>query len=243
MQPHAKKKVEIEFINRQIFDIVQLIQRNISPEERNQALGKLELIGASLLLHFQEIMKIKDREVKKALHGDLLECRNRANFVLFELRQLKNLSFIPNDLIAKLNDMAYKAIKTGSLNKLLDKRAIANEDLYQKLEKETFDIVSKLNFEKLEQENNEIVNQIGDCLYSVQNTIEALKDGDCMCIGLEITRPEAAIADASRLVINGIYPTYMTAESFLNSAKFNLESDSNAHGGFGKQNKGKLATG
>lgn len=66
--------------------------------------------------------------------------------MLSELRQLKNLQNIPNDLIARLNDMAFKAIKTGSLNKLLDKRAIANEDLYQKLEKETLDIISKLDF-------------------------------------------------------------------------------------------------
>lgn len=125
---------------------MQLIQRDISQEERNKAFGQLELIGASLQEHFQEIMKIKDRDVKKVLHGDLLECRNRANFVLSELRQLKNLQNIPNDLIARLNDMAFKAIKTGSLNKLLDKRAIANEDLYQKLEKETLDIISKLDF-------------------------------------------------------------------------------------------------
>lgn len=95
----------------------------------------------------------------------------------------------------------------------------------------------------LEEKNKDIINEIGDCLYSVQNTVDALREGDCMCIGLSISRPEAAVADASRLVIKNIFPTYMTAESFLNSAKFNLESDSNAHGGFGKEKQGKLAMG
>jgi hypothetical protein len=36
-----------------------------------------------------------------------------------------------------------------------------------------------------------------------------------MCIGIQIKRPEAAIADPSRIVVNDIFPTYITAESFL----------------------------
>lgn len=65
-----------------------------------------------------------------------------------------------------------------------------------------------------------------------------------MCIGLSVSRPEAAVADPSRLVINDIFPTYLTSESFLNSAQFNLEKDSEAHGGFGDNDKqGNLAMG
>ena len=36
-----------------------------------------------------------------------------------------------------MNDLAYKAIKSGGLQKLVDKRALQNEDLYKRLEKET----------------------------------------------------------------------------------------------------------
>jgi len=95
-------------------------------------------------------MKIREREAKKELIGDLIECRSRSNFVISELRQVKNLDNIPNEVIARLNDMAYKAINMGSLNKMIDKRAILNEDLYARLEKETLDIVSKLNFKEIE---------------------------------------------------------------------------------------------
>jgi len=56
------------------------------------------------------------------------------------------------------------------------------------------------------------------------STIEAMQEADCMCISLTIQRPEAAIADASRLVIIDIIPTYISAESFLQSAQFNLTS-------------------
>lgn len=56
--------------------------------------------------------------------------------MISELRNITDFSHLSNELIAKLNDLAYSAINKGSLNKLVDKRAIANEDLYQKLEKE-----------------------------------------------------------------------------------------------------------
>jgi len=53
-----------------------------------------------------------------------------------------------------------------------------------------------------------------------------MEDGDAMCIGLDIDRPEAAIADASRLVIKRIVPTYATVESYLQAAKFKMTKDS-----------------
>jgi hypothetical protein len=51
---------------------------------------------------------------------------------------------------------------------------------------------------------------------------------------LNIARPEAAIADPSRLKILDIFPTYMTAEAFLTSAQFNINKNDAeyAHGGF-----------
>ena len=51
---------------------------------------------------------------------------------------------------------------------------------------------------------------------------DALESGDCFGIGLSINRPEAAIADPSRMVVLDIVPTYLTVDSFLESAKFKL---------------------
>ena len=121
---------------------------------------------------------------------------------------------------------------------MVDKRAIANEELYEKLDKEAKDITSKYNFEKLNEKYKEVIESIGNCPLSVMNASEALEEQDCMCIGLNIVRPEAAIADASRLVVKDIYPTYMTANSFLESAQFKIQNaggdGSEAHGGFNK---------
>jgi hypothetical protein len=73
---------------------------------------------------------------------------------------------------------------------------------------------------------------IGNCPLSCNDLFEALQSGDAMCLGLDIARSEACIADPSRLVIKDIIPTFMTADSFLDSAVFNLRKDSEAHGGF-----------
>lgn len=36
-----------------------------------------------------------------------------------------------------------------------------------------------------------------------------------MCLALDVERPEAAVADPSRLVIKAIHPTRITADSFV----------------------------
>jgi hypothetical protein len=88
---------------------------------------------------------------------------------------------------------------------------------------------------------------IGNCPLSCNDLFEALQSGDAMCLGLDIARSEACIADPSRLVIKDIIPTFMTADSFLDSAVFNLRKDSEAHGGFTgagtKSGEAKLAMG
>jgi len=45
-----------------------------------------------------------------------------------------------------------------------------------------------------------------------------MEQEDCMCIALDVTRSEAAIADPSKLVIRKIYPTFLSANSFLDAA-------------------------
>jgi hypothetical protein len=142
------------------------------------------------------------------------------------------LSNLNNETIAKLNDLAYKAIKHGGLKKLVDKRAIQNEELYKRLDKELSNIVKKLDIQKIESENEKIINEIGECPLSVSNTIELMKEGDCMSIGLKIARSEATIADPSRLIIQDVIPTFMSVDSFLNSAQFSISKDDQAHGGF-----------
>lgn len=106
---------------------------------------------------------------------------------------------------------------------MLDKRALVNEERMQKLDAEIDEIVEKLDLEKLAAQHKDVVEDIGACALSCMDVIDTLEMGDCMCIGLEFEKPEAAIADPSRLIIKNIVPTYTSSESFLQSAKFALK--------------------
>jgi len=109
---------------------------------------------------------------------------------------------------------------------MLDKRSLQNENLYDRLDSEIDQIVKKLDMDKLREKYKKIAEEIGDCCLSCNDVFDAMEDGDAMCIGLDIDRPEAAIADASRLVIKRIVPTYATVESYLQAAKFKMSKDS-----------------
>ena len=105
---------------------------------------------------------------------------------------------------------------------MVDKRALQNEELYQKLDAEINDILSKIDFKVIAEREAELIEDVGDCILSVANPVEAMEIGDCFGIGLSIERPEAAIADPSRVVILDIVPYYLTVDSFLESAKFKM---------------------
>ena len=65
-----------------------------------------------------------------------------------------------------------------------------------------------------------------------------MQAGDCMCLALDIVRPETAIVDPSKLVIRKVIPTFMSGDGFLDSSVFNLGKDANSHGGFGLKKEG-----
>jgi hypothetical protein len=60
---------------------------------------------------------------------------------------------------------------------------------------------------------------------SLCDTVELMEKKDCMCIALQISRSEATILDPSKLIIQGIVPTYMSLDSFLDSSIYNLEKN------------------
>lgn len=100
-----------------------------------------------------------------------------------------------------------------------------------------------MDIKVLTEQHKELIDFIGPCPLSCYDLMEAISVGDCMCLCLDIGRSEAAIADPSRLVIKDIIPTFMTSDSFLDSATFSLGRDDEAHGGFKVSQTGKLAMG
>jgi hypothetical protein len=77
---------------------------------------------------------------------------------------------------------------------------------------------------ELAQKYKDVIEDVGECFMSCMNTIEALEEGDCMGLGLNIERPEEAIADPSRLIIKDIVPCYVAMDIFLEAAKFKMQN-------------------
>ena len=94
------------------------------------ALEKLKQIDRSLEVKVVEYMKIKNKELKKELMTQISECKSRSHNVIQELRNLTDLSNLSNVVIAKFNDLAYKGINKAGLQKMLDIRAVKNEELF-----------------------------------------------------------------------------------------------------------------
>ena len=64
--------------------------------------------------------------------------------------------------------------------------------------------------------------------------IEAMENGDCMCISLDVVRPKTAIVDPTKVKIKQIIPTFMTANSFIDSSIFKIKQNDSSIGGFKK---------
>ena len=114
-----------------------------------------------------------------------------------------------------------------------------NKTLQQQLN----EAYNQIDFSKIEAERKEFIEKIGTCPISQMDTLECLKEKDCMCIGLEISRSEATISDPSKLVIHDVHPTYISLDSFLESSIFNLKCNQDASGGFDYDKQGELAIG
>ena len=57
---------------------------------------------------------------------------------------------------------------------MIDKRAVVNEEMYEKLEAEIQDIQNKIDFDKIAEKQKDTINDVGDCILSLMNPVEAL---------------------------------------------------------------------
>ena len=200
-----------------------------------------------------EEFKVILSEVK----SDLLKLKSvgdqrRIKSILFDIETLMNeftmnflASAVTNTLtnakIASLNHLAYGIISNRTLKLKLDKRAIDNVSLFDNIDSKVEKELKKIDLQSLNLNDFD-----GQCMLSQMNYVEALKNSDCICLTLDIERPEAAIMDPTRVIIKNINSTILSAESFLDAVKYSLEKTANpkdCHGGFSLFNDAKIITG
>ncbi|CAI2171102.1 523_t:CDS:2 [Funneliformis geosporum] len=142
---------------------------------------------------------------------------------------------LTNQKIASFNNLAYKFITKQRLKKKLDDRSVKNIERMEEVEKKIEEIVRTLDFDELESQESEENLLTYTCTVTTDNYIEAMKEGECICLTLDVERSEAAIADPSQITIKKINQTLLSSGAFLDSITFALADKYDAqsvHGGF-----------
>lgn len=142
---------------------------------------------------------------------------------------------LDNDKIASFTALAYKKVTKKGLQKKLDQRVLKNVEVFEQLEGQIQAAVRSVDVDALQSSTSEELKDELTCALSMKNFIEAIEEGDCLCLTMNVSRSQAAIADPSQLTVNSVFSTLMTADTFMDSLKYAVEANENpeaAHGGF-----------
>ena len=219
----------------------KLTKQKYSQEEAEELNQKLNNYRKSTDDFIREIFKIKiaEREPLFEMVEDLKKYLSTFN----DLIRSNFITQLNNDQIAQLNSMAYRNVTRKGLLKKLDKRAHKAVPIINEAFEKTKKISQETDESALTTKYQDLIDKIGCCALTCYNFVEAMKDEDCLCITFDMIRPEIAMADATRITIKKIYPTIMSARAFMDSAKYALNKDSGASGGFSTETQGSIVKG
>lgn len=166
-------KAQVRLINKLIFDSIQEVQAKVGARTNEEIQEYVKTLDQELDCHMESCFKIKDRDTKKEIMGEIQECKDKTFQVLQILRE--NSGRVNNSQIAQLNDLAYKAVRKRGLQKKLDDRAIKNEGFYKKLDKQLKGVTEKFDFKELREKYKDIIDVVGACPMSCNDVIEAME--------------------------------------------------------------------
>lgn len=92
---------------------------------------------------------------------------------------------ISNTSLATFNSLAYGQITEAKLKAKLDSRVGKNTALFADLDQMVEDIVKKLDLDQVEAEESEDKLRELSCAFSTNSYVDALRDGDCLCMTLD----------------------------------------------------------
>ncbi|KAF9354981.1 hypothetical protein BGX26_007142 [Mortierella sp. AD094] len=152
---------------------------------------------------------------------------------------------ISNTSLATFNSLAYGQITEAKLKAKLDSRAGKNTALFADLDNKVTEVVAGLDLDALEAAESQDTLRELSCAFSTNSYVEALRDGDCLCMTLDVSRGAGAIADPSQLVIKSIFPTFLTSSMFTLALGHSLSQNSpeDVHGGFDRNSDASIAPG
>jgi hypothetical protein len=238
----ARIKLNLQSINYDLKKFTQkLTTQKLSKEEGENLSTKINDYRKKLDDYTRDIFKIKiaDREPLFNLISDL-------NEYISTFQNLIKSNFInqlSNEQIAQLNSMAYRDVTRKALLKKLDKRAHKSVPIINEAFEKVKEISSQIDTNALNEKYSELAEKVGTCVLTCYNFIEALADEDCLCLTFDIGRSEISIVDATRITIKKIFPTIISAKSFMDSIKYAVKSNHTASGGFDETSQGSILKG
>ena len=233
----------LKSINLEILNFIDLISTN-----QNIGRNSVEKIMASCENFKTIISEIKSSKLKQYSIENQRLLKQRINDVEMLINEF-HMNFLTsaatrtltNLKIATLNSFAYSVISNRTLKLKLDKRTQNNVELFDGIDNMVEKKKKNIDFSSLKKEDfNEM------CILTGHDYVDALKDSDCLCLTIDIERPEAAIMDPTRVIIKSINSSFITADSFLEAVNFALNNTNDpieCHGGFNSNLNCKLFSG
>lgn len=180
---------------------------------------QVQAIHRSLLAVLAKVFKRSpniSRELRRELMTALQQACELAHELGSILAQLRKSGRLTNDVIASWQASSYRsAVMKARDLRTLDKRFEKNVAKLEELEEQIQELADSLDATQLE---NEIPRELLDstiCMLSRANMIEAMQEGDCICLCLDVRRSPAAIHDPSLLTIRSVGPSFISAQSFM----------------------------
>jgi hypothetical protein len=172
---------------------------------------------------WSEVLKSKDK-MKIAAAEKLKECKEMFTEYFVAFNEAMTSGVISNVSLARLNNIAYKGVIDSKVAREMAKRTAVEQKYMEDMEENIKEITKGMNFEKLREEYKDKVEDYRHCAITYQTWLEALKEGDCLCLTYDAERNLEDILDSSTVCIKSISVSMLTAEAFVNAAMFVAKS-------------------
>jgi len=210
-----------QYITRNILSLIdKIVDKSTTQNELKEITEKskdMDLLINETIIHLRKL-KRTEKKLLYPLCEDVTELMKKFHDLLSSAIK-KTLT---NEKIATLNNMAFKNIKKSGIKKALDKRIQNNVNLFDKIDINVEKAIKTIDFEKLK--DFKLKYPVDKCFLTTEDWQNLLKDGDCLCITLDIARSETAIVDSSKVKVKKINQSFVSGESFLDSMIFSINT-------------------
>lgn len=213
-----------ELVRRKLIEITsRMSQEKLSNAQLLEQKAVVDILRDKLSELMVLTLKKKDAR-KLAVAEKLKECREMFTEYFVAFNEAMTNGVISNVSLAKLNNIAYKGVIDSKVAREMAKRTAVGQKYMEDMEENIKAALKGMDMGKLKEEYKERVEDFGHCAITYQTWIEALEEGDCLCLTYDAERNLQDILDSSTVRIKSINVSVLTAEAFVSAAMFMAKS-------------------